>query len=452
VRVLVVSYAFPPVGGAGVQRVLKLVKYLPRSGITPAVLTARGASVPVLDASLEREVPDGVDVMRARTLEPAYSKKELAWRVKDDGRASFRARSVAAATAVARRLLVPDPQVLWLPAAAWTLARRLASRSADDVVFISGPPFSPFLLAGLARLRPGTAVVLDYRDEWVTTSTMYEMSASPSAAALLEERLLARAHAVTTATEEFRTALLQRFPFLDERRVVAIPNGYDPEDFPTELPSPPSDRFVLSYVGTIFRLTSARGFLDGLRLFHARSPELARSLVTRFIGRIVATESAHFEGTEALGVERVGYLEHHRAVAELASSHAALCILDDVEGVSRIYPAKIFEIMHLGRPCLALTPEGALARLVRRCRAGEVVPPNDTAKIAETLEHWVRRFLRDPHARADGPVDVERFDRREQARAFARVFRSALGIARHAPARAEPNDRPPRAPCGESAS
>ena len=35
-RALIVSYAFPPVGGAGVQRVLKLVKYLPAHGIEPA--------------------------------------------------------------------------------------------------------------------------------------------------------------------------------------------------------------------------------------------------------------------------------------------------------------------------------------------------------------------------------------------------------------------------------
>jgi len=259
---------------------------------------------------------------------------------------------------------------------------------------------------------------------------MYEMSASPTAASFLERRLLAKAHVVTTATDEFRSALLDRFPFLDERRVVTIPNGYDPEDFPAELPAPPSDRFVLAYVGTVFRLTSARGFLAGLRLFHQRSPELARSLETRFVGRIVATEAPHFDGSEALGVRRVGYVEHHRAVEELAASHAALCILDDVEGVSRIYPAKIFEIMHLARPCLALTPEGALSKLVRRCRAGEVVAPGDAPAIAETLERWVRRFRSDPNARHDGPIDVERFDRREQAGEFASALRTALALAR----------------------
>jgi glycosyltransferase involved in cell wall biosynthesis len=286
------------------------------------------------------------------------------------------------------------------------------------------------LLAALARLRPGTAVVLDYRDEWTTTNT-YEMSASPRAANLLERRLVSKAHVITTATDDFRSALLARFPNLREDRVVTIPNGYDPDDFPPNLPSPPDDRFVLSYVGTVYRLTSARGLLAGLALFHARAPELARSLETRFVGRVVATEEPYFEGSEALGVKRLGYVEHHRAIEELAASHASLCLLPDLEGNARIYPGKVFEIMYLGRPCLALAPEGALARLVRRCRAGEVVHPDDAPGIAEILERWVRRFRSDPRARLEGPVDIERFNRREQARAFAATFRTALAAARH---------------------
>src|SRR5882672_8507353 len=78
-RVLVIAYAFPPVGGAGVQRVLKLVKYLPRHGVTASVLTARDPSVPVLDTSLEHDVPPGTEVLRVRTLEPRYGAKKLAW-------------------------------------------------------------------------------------------------------------------------------------------------------------------------------------------------------------------------------------------------------------------------------------------------------------------------------------------------------------------------------------
>lgn len=424
-RALVVSYAFPPVGGAGVQRVLKLVKYLPRYGVSASVLTARDASVPVIDASLERDVPPGTEVLRVRTLEPGYAAKKLAWQAAANASPSIASRIKRSVVGVGRTLLLPDPQVLWLPAAQRALARRLRSKRADDVVFISGPPFSQFLLSPLARLWPGTAVVLDYRDEWSTTSSAFEMSGSARASALLEYAALHCAHAVTTATDEFRAALLARFRFLDPSRVVAIPNGYDPEDFPSQLPSPPSDRFVLTYAGTVFRLTSAQGLLEGVRLLHQREPELARLLEIRFIGRIVDTEASYFEGSEALGVRRLGYLGHAQALEQLAESHAALCILDEVSGVERIYPAKIFEIMQLGRPCLALTPEGALAALVRRHRVGEVVAPRDPEAIASALGRMLRRFRDGTGALYTAAIDIGRFDRRLQAGQFAEVFRMA---------------------------
>src|ERR1700735_1752561 len=78
-RALVVSYSFPPVGGAGVARVTKLTKYLPEHGVTPTVLTVSNPSVPLLDPSRERDLPPGMSVLRARTFEPGYAAKQVAW-------------------------------------------------------------------------------------------------------------------------------------------------------------------------------------------------------------------------------------------------------------------------------------------------------------------------------------------------------------------------------------
>ena len=433
-RALVVSYAFPPVGGAGVQRVLKLVKYLPSHGVTPAVLTAANASVPLRDESLVRDIPEFTEVLRASTLEPGYRAKQLAWNAAAVAAPGFLARCKRQLVRLGRQLVVPDPQVLWLPSAGFMLGARLASRDADDVVFISGPPFSQFLLAALGRLRPRTAVVLDYRDEWTTTQSVFEMGGSARAGAWLERAILRSAHAVTTATDAFRSELLARFDFLDPSRVHAVPNGYDPDDFPTPLPSPRTDRFVLTYVGTVFRLTSARGLLDAIRLLHAREPELGKLLEVRFIGRVVETEASYFEGTEAIGVRRLGYLKHEQALTELARSHTVLCLLDDLPGASRIYPAKIFEIMYLGRPCLALAPEGALADLVRNHALGDVIHPRDSATILAGLSRRLREF-RDRSAGACNEtvpraVDIERFHRQRQAGEFARIFRAAVDYAR----------------------
>jgi glycosyltransferase involved in cell wall biosynthesis len=432
---LIISYAFPPTGGAGVQRVTKLVKYLGRHGVRPSVLTVENPSVPLRDESLLADVPKDVEVVRVRTLEPGYQAKQAAWSAAADRRPSVRRRVVSGLTKLARQVLVPDAQVLWQPAAQRALAARLARR-ADDVVLVSGPPFSAFLLAPLARTR--AAVVLDYRDEWSTYRTSYEMTSgglTKVAGDVLEPLLLRCAHRVTTATEEFRSELLARYSFLDPRAVVAIPNGYDEADFDRALPEPSIDKFVMTYAGTIFTLTSPRGLLGAIRRLHAEEPALASLLAVRFLGRIVDTEQAAFAGLEELGVECRGYVPHTEVLPALAASQLTLVLLDDVPGASRIYPAKIFELARLGRPILALAPEGALTRLCREHQLGSVIAPRDEAAIAAFLAQSLRAFARaSPSERkasghAQG-VGVGQFDRAYLAGRFAEVLREAAAARR----------------------
>ena len=59
-KVLIITYYWPPSGGAGVQRWLKFIKYLPDFGWQPIVFTVKDGEYPVLDNGLEKEVPKGI--------------------------------------------------------------------------------------------------------------------------------------------------------------------------------------------------------------------------------------------------------------------------------------------------------------------------------------------------------------------------------------------------------
>jgi glycosyltransferase involved in cell wall biosynthesis len=427
---LIVAYSFPPVGGAGVARVLKLVKYLPMHGVRPTVLTVSNPSVPVEDRSRDRDLAPDLEVLRARTFEPGYAAKAAAQASQVTGKPSMVGRLKRLAAQAARAALVPDAQVLWQPAAQLALARRLYQQR-PDVVFISGPPFSAFLLAPLARLAPGVGVVLDYRDEWSTWRTTYE-NASRAAAVIgapLERALAHRAHVITTATSAFRTSLLHDIPGLDPARVHAIPNGYDLDDLPGEGTTArlPSDKLVITYAGTIFKLTSAQGLMGAVRRLHREHPDLARFLELRFYGRVVDAELAHF--ADVPGVTLHGYVPHGDVGRALTESHIVLCLLDDVPGAERIYPAKIFELMAMARPVLTLAPPGELATLVTEQGLGELVGPRDETAIAHLLERHLRRFVDGRMPVATPARDAARYDRRALAGDFARAFAQAKKLA-----------------------
>ena len=83
-KVLLVSYYYPPMGGAGVQRMLKFSKYLPEFGIEPYVVAAHDPDYPQ-DESLLAEVPRGVKVLRI--AHRGLLQRALAWRRRRSGSA-----------------------------------------------------------------------------------------------------------------------------------------------------------------------------------------------------------------------------------------------------------------------------------------------------------------------------------------------------------------------------
>ena len=68
--VLVLVHDFPPAGGAGVQRVLKFVKYLPEFGWRSVVVTATPESYGVIDNTLTSDIPADTPILRVPSFDP----------------------------------------------------------------------------------------------------------------------------------------------------------------------------------------------------------------------------------------------------------------------------------------------------------------------------------------------------------------------------------------------
>ena len=77
-RVLIITYYWPPSGGSGVQRWLKMSKYFPENGWQPVIYTAEDAEYPVEDLSLEKDVAPDAEILRRKIVEPySFYKKFL---------------------------------------------------------------------------------------------------------------------------------------------------------------------------------------------------------------------------------------------------------------------------------------------------------------------------------------------------------------------------------------
>ena len=89
-RVLIITYYWPPSGGSGVQRWLKMSKYMPENGWQPVIYTAEDAEYPVEDTSLAQDVAPETEVLRRPIVEPyRFYKRFLGFKTGEKVKAGF---------------------------------------------------------------------------------------------------------------------------------------------------------------------------------------------------------------------------------------------------------------------------------------------------------------------------------------------------------------------------
>lgn len=463
-RVLVVVYYWPPSGGPGVQRGVKLCRHLIAEGIEPVVVTvtpetyARPGEYPQ-DPTLAADIPAGLRVIRTPPGGEAGAVDRWIARL----------RLVRAAQRIAPGRNF-ERQAAW-PATLVPALRRAVEELRPDAILSSSQPYSAHLAARAVRRETGVPWIADFRDPW--TQAWGRTWASEAAFRWEEEReaeVLEAADCIVWNTPGATRDLLARRRWLDARKVVTIPNGYDPEDFPAgtagtgtraarePADSAPSTDFVIVHSGA-FRGKPPAAARTGLRAIADRgafapipydltthSPETLFRAVAALGGhaagrRIRVRLAGHVDAgwlavARDLGVERSiesrGYLAHRAAVAEvLGADLLYLPTITRTDGapVANV-PAKTYEYLGSGRPIVALAGPGDVADLLAGRDRAAIVAPRDVEGLAATItECAAGRAL---PALAPDPADAHPWRRTEIARRMAGVVRAAIagGVAR----------------------
>ena len=407
-KVLLVTLYFPPAGGGGVQRPLKLAQYLPALGIETHVLAPDDPKWVHRDPDLR--VPTQAWIHRVRYLGPKARKptEELAAL---DGLS----RALLQAQITARRLLLPDASVTWnltaIPAAI-----RIVRREKIDAVLTTSPPGSIHLVGAAVKQATGVHWLADLRDPLVanqhrradTTATRARQAANEQLARLVARR----ADAISCVSE----AIAEELRGLVPRGIVrTISNGCDFDDF-AGLEYRPAPRFRITHAGSFFGKRDPRPFLQALK-------DSGLDATARFVGDFRKSDQDWAESL-VLG-DRLELIPHAPRAESLRlqrDSEALLLLIPDADGRGKgVLSGKVFEYLAAGRPILAVAPpDGAAADLIRETGAGVVVAPDDIGGISEALQEMHARFL-------DGGLPATELseDDRERLSRLARVEETA---------------------------
>ena len=395
-RVLIISYYWPPSGGAGVQRWLKFSKFLPNYGWEPIILTVdpEYASYPVIDASLGEELPSKLRVIRTKSKESFsfYKKASGTKKIPYAGFANDK-NSISFKEKIARfirgNFFLPDPRKGWNKYAR-IAAEELIHKEVIHCIISTGPPHSSHFIAKYLHAQLNIPWIADFRDPW--TDIYYYRKFYPTFLAhrinlKMEKDILVSSSKILTVSEGFKELFIRK-ECVSSDKIHIIPNGFDPFDLPSgRLPMP--DAFNITYVGTLadsYPLDTFMNCVDQLRKHD-------KSILLRFIGSISGSQKEKLDGIKGLKIEYIGYVEHNTALSYMKQANILLLVIPETAESNGILPGKIFEYLAAERPILGIGPEkGDAAKILLETGAGRMLSSNNKEEMQNAILEYHRAY------------------------------------------------------------
>jgi glycosyltransferase involved in cell wall biosynthesis len=402
-KVLIIAYYWPPSGGSGVQRWLKLVKYLPQFGCKPYVFTPKNPSFAVRDESLLKDVPPEAEVIRFPIWEPydAFfrvsgwfgTKKTV--KATDLLSAQGQRKSFfhTLSTWVRGNLLVPDPRIFWVRPSVRFLRQYLKENDIHTII-TTGPPHSMHLIGlRLKKHDPALTWIADFRDpwsEWGLLDTLMVGDFARRQHRRLEGRVLREADKVMTVTPSWVRQLEQ----LGQRRVQLLTNGFDADDF-KDVVIQPTANFVIRHVGIINEKNDPKPFMLAVQALMEEDTAFRDLVRIEFTGEVHPQFQEFVTRQEPLASISffMGNVPHKELMTLYGQSSLLLVVLTGYKDAASYLPGKLFEYLATGLPVLGIGPEhGDAAVMLSATGAGTMIDDKNAGAIKAFLRNAFRHW------------------------------------------------------------
>lgn len=433
-RVLIITYYWPPSGGSGVQRWLKMSKYLPEYGWQPVIYTTENAEYPIIDHSLEKDVAPNIEVIRRPINEPYSAYKKFLGINKDETvkmgfiqeKEKNKSWKSDLSLWIRGNFFIPDARCGWVKPSVRFLKEYLNEHPVDAIIS-TGPPHSMHLIALKLKEALGLPWIADFRDPWTEIDYYNDLHLTAWADRKhhrLEQEVLTKADKVVTVAPDGA----RRLGRLGNRNVRTIYNGFDRDD-DAQTPVDLSEQFTITYLGVLSKIQNPSNLWQALAELIKEDSGLDKSLRINMIGQIdSAVVSSIDENGLTQHVAYSPYMPHDQVSAVHRSSTLLLLLLmpDSEPRAKGLLTGKLFEYMASGRPILCIGPEdGDAARILRETGAGQTISFEDKEKIKEALKNLYQRYLENTLEGNTNPK-VENYSRQVMTQQYAALLNQAI--------------------------
>ncbi|MDY6915421.1 MAG: glycosyltransferase family 4 protein [Candidatus Cloacimonadota bacterium] len=392
-KVLIISYFFPPLGGPGVQRTQKFVKYLPEFGWQPVVLTVKKIEYVAYDESLLSEISN-VPIYRTGSCDPMRL-----LRIWEKLRGKTKKRVYNKVTEKTKKLwreIFPiDSKIGWLPFAI-RKGTKLAKKHDFKAVYATLLPYTSALVGYKIAKKLQLPLILDYRDLWLGKPEINFFSAwHRKFSRKWETKVLQFASKVIINTHRACQRIKQLYPQIDPQKFEVLYNGYDSEDFKNQVKKE-AGKIVFTYTGGFYGERTPKYFLQALE-----EMQIPPNVVFRFVGNYFSDIKQLFANcNKKEQLQLFPQVNHMQSVQYLQKSDFLMLFIAKRDS-EIVIPAKVFEYLAARRPILAMIPpQGEAAEIISKYKAGLICQIDSISEIKNNINELI-------HGKTDFKLDKE---------------------------------------------
>ncbi len=422
-KVLIISYYWPPAGGPGVQRWLKLSKYLPQYGWDPIIYTPENPDFQVLDETLSKDIHPDTQVIKHPIWEPYAFFRKLTGKNKQEKVNSgllFDEKNISLFTKLALwvrgNILIPDPRKFWVKPSIKYLIKRIPNIN-PDIIITTGPPHSMHLIGLKLHKETGIPWLADFRDPWSNLDVLDIFSPSKYAKnkqRRLEKKVLETATATIAVSSNWEKELRS----LGAKNTFTITNGFDESDFKT-YQATKATKFSIVYGGII---TSFRNpvllwvALEELcSEIHSFREDLAITLAGT-IDNLVKKDISHFTYLSEK-TKYINYFPHQELLNMYSQSAILLLLLNNTPNAQGHIPGKLFEYLACQKPILAVgVTDGDVANILKETKTGCIAEFKDKQQIKDNIQLLYEQFKNDTYQTT---ANIEKYSRKALAESLS---------------------------------
>jgi glycosyltransferase involved in cell wall biosynthesis len=411
-KVLFVAYNFPPHGGAGIQRSTKFVKYLPRFGWWPLVITTTSDATLIKDYSLMHDISQNASIYRI----PGFSIARLQRKAK-------RIRLDKIIIGLNLLLQLPDATRFWAKNT-HSLLKRLIEQERPDLIYTTSGPYSSHLVGLWVKRKYMIPWLADFRDPWSTNLLVPYLPGYKALNRRLERKVLNAADRVICVSD----------PWLDDLRsncddkqdkFVTITNGYDEDDIKFLSQPTKHEKFTITHVGTFYTNRQPDRLVCAVKLLIGENRINVDKLCMIFVGKNARAKIPALDPFEAYD-----YVPHDELTEYYSDTDTLLLILATSPENIGNYSGKIYEYIASNRPILAIVPKSGVAqKLIEETRTGIAVDGNVeaiAAAIEQMYHQWQAGF---PDWNPDWDI-IRQYSRRKLTEKLAAEFDKMVAEAK----------------------